>query len=171
MKGENKMTRKVFYSFHYKPDNWRVSQIRNIGAIEGNKPASDNDWEEVTSGGDNEIKKWIEGQLKGKSCSIVLIGEKTAGRKWINYEIKESWNNGKGILGIHIHNLKDSSGEKADKGNNPFETFTIGEDKRKLSSIVKCYDPPYSTSTYVYDHIKDNLSDWIEEAIKIRNNY
>lgn len=43
--------RKVFYSFHYKPDNWRASQVRNIGAVEGNKPASDNDWEEVVKGG------------------------------------------------------------------------------------------------------------------------
>lgn len=50
------MARKVFYSFHYIPDCWRVSQIRNIGAIEDNKPASDNDWEEVKKGGDSGIK-------------------------------------------------------------------------------------------------------------------
>ena len=31
------MARKCFYSFQYKPDNWRVSKIRNIGTIEGNK--------------------------------------------------------------------------------------------------------------------------------------
>lgn len=35
------MARRVFYSFHYVPDNWRVSQVRNIGAIEDNKPAKD----------------------------------------------------------------------------------------------------------------------------------
>ena len=27
--------RRVFYSFHYKPDNWRVATVRNIGSIEG----------------------------------------------------------------------------------------------------------------------------------------
>lgn len=32
------MARKVFFSFHYQPDNWRVSQVRNIGVIEGNQP-------------------------------------------------------------------------------------------------------------------------------------
>jgi hypothetical protein len=37
-----------------------------------------------------------------------------------------------------------------------------------LSSIVKAYNPPYSTSTYVYDHIKEKLGDWVEEAISIR---
>ena len=38
-----------------------------------------------------------------------------------------------------------------------------------LNRIAKAYDPPYPTSTYVYDHIKDNIEDWIEEAIEIRN--
>ena len=101
------MPRKAFYSFHYKPDNWRASQVRNMGVIEGNAPASDNDWESITRGGDAVIEKWIDGQMNGKSCSIVLIGTNTAGRKWINYEIKKSWNDKKGVMGIHIHNLKD----------------------------------------------------------------
>jgi len=51
------MARQVFFSFHYKPDNWRVSQVRNIGVIEGNKPATDNEWEKVVGGGDTAIKK------------------------------------------------------------------------------------------------------------------
>jgi hypothetical protein len=41
----------------------------------------------------------------------------------------------------------------------------------KLSTIAKAYDPPYSTSTNVYNHIKDNLAEWVEEAIRIRKNY
>ena len=41
------MARKAFYSFHYEPDNWRVAQVRSMGIIDGNKLASDNDWEEV----------------------------------------------------------------------------------------------------------------------------
>lgn len=44
-------------------------------------------------------------------------------------------------------------------------------DDRKLSGIVKAYDPPYTMSTYVYDHIKDNIEEWVEEAVSIRNNY
>ena len=36
------MIRKVFFSFHYKRDNWRAAQVRNIGVIEGNKTVSDN---------------------------------------------------------------------------------------------------------------------------------
>ncbi|MDY8095891.1 TIR domain-containing protein [Paenibacillus polymyxa] len=165
------MARKAFYSFHYKPDNWRAAQVRNMGVVEGNSPISDNDWEEVKKKGEKEIQDWIDGQLRGRSCTVVLIGEKTAKRKWINYEIEKSWNSGKGLLGIYIHKLKNSAGEQAEKGANPFDSFTVGEDKKKLSDIVKAYDPPFQTSTYVYDHIKTNLEDWVEKAITIRNEY
>ncbi|MFP7753460.1 TIR domain-containing protein [Thermodesulfobacteriota bacterium B35] len=163
------MARRAFYSFHYKPDNWRASQVRNMGVIEGNKPATDNDWETIKRGGDTAIKRWINGQLQGKSVAIVLIGENTAGRKWIKYEIEKAWNDGKGLLGIYIHNLKDKDGKQSSKGRNPFDDFNING--VSLAKIVKAYDPPYSTSTNVYSHIKENLSDWIEKAIEIRGNY
>ncbi len=165
------MARRVFYSFHYKPDSSRASLVRNIGVVEGNTPAKDNDWETITKGGDDAIKRWINGQLDGRSCAVVLIGENTAGRKWIKYEIETSWNDNKGVLGIYIHNLKDLSGAQARKGTNPFEDFTMKRDGAKLSTIVKAYDPPYSDSKAVYNHISQNLSSWIEEAVRIRQNY
>lgn len=163
------MARRVFYSFHYIADNWRASQVRNIGAVEGNQPAKDNDWEAVKSGGDAAIQKWIDGQLEGRSCAVVLIGAQTAGRKWITYEINKAWNDGKGVLGIYVHNLKDTAGEQSKKGANPLDYVTFKSTGAKLSTVAKTYDPPYTTSTNVYNHIKENLSAWIEEAIKIRN--
>lgn len=167
------MARRVFFSFHYKPDNWRASQVRNAGVVEGNQPVSDNDWETITKKGDAAIQSWIDGQLTGKSCAIVLIGSATAGRKWIKYEIKKAWDDKKGVVGIYIHNLKDVSENQSSKGRNPFEDVTINVDNKnkKLSEIVKAYDPPYKTSKNVYDHIKSNIADWVEEAITIRNNY
>lgn len=165
------MARRVFYSFHYQPDNWRASQVRNIGSVEGNKPATDNDWESVTKGGEAAIQRWIDGQLDGRSCTVVLVGTGTAQRKWIDYEIKTSWNSGKGVVGVHIHNLKNVQGQQSAKGANPFAHFTMDRDKASLSSIVRTYDPPYWDSKSVYSHITDNLSAWIEEAVRIRNNY
>ena len=29
--------RRTFFSFRYKPDNWRASQVRNMGVVEGNE--------------------------------------------------------------------------------------------------------------------------------------
>ena len=165
------MARRAFYSFHYEPDNWRASQVRNIGAIEGNSPASDNDWETVTNGGEAAIQRWIDNQLSGRGCTIVLIGAATAGRKWVNYEIGKSWNDGKGVLGVYINRLKDRFGQQSAKGTNPFDGFTMERDKSKLSSIVKTYDPPYWESTDVYNYIKTNLEAWVEDAVTTRNAY
>ena len=92
--------RRTFFSFHYKPDNWRAAEVRNMGVVEGNPAVSDNDWEAVTRGGDPAIKRWIDDHIYGKSCVIVLIGSQTSGRKWINYEIGKAWDDGKGLLGI-----------------------------------------------------------------------
>lgn len=94
---------------------------------------------------------------------------KTAGRKWINYEIEKSWNSGKGLVGIYIHNLKDKDGNQSTKGRNPFDNFVVGNDGKKLSSVVRAYDPPCTTSKDVYTHIKQHIEQWVEEAIKIRS--
>ena len=162
------MARMAFYSFHYKPDNWRASQVRNMGLIEGNRPASDNEWESIEAAGDTSIQRWIDGQIYGKSVSIVLIGSGTAGRKWINYEIKKSWDDGKGLIGIYIHNLQERNGYQSPRGGNPFDGFTVKG--KSLATIVRAYDAPYTTSTSVYSYIQNNMTDWIEEAIKIRGN-
>lgn len=165
------MARRCFFSFHYKPDNWRASQVRNMGKIEGSKAVSDNDWETVTKGGNKKIKEWIKDQMSGRSCTVVLIGANTSGRKWITHEIVESWNDGMGVFGVHIHNLKNSTGKQSSKGSNPFYSITAGKDKKRLSTIVETYDPPYLSSTYVYDHIEKNIADWADEAVKIRKDF
>jgi len=162
------MARKCFYSFHYKPDNWRVSKIRNIGAIAGNKPAKDNDWETITKGGDKKIKEWIESQMKGRTCTVILAGTNTANRKWINYEIVESWNKEIGVLVIFIHNITDVLNRQSSKGSNPLYYVTHGGTGKRLSSIAMAYDPPRQTSKGVYKYISDNIDKWIEDAIKIR---
>lgn len=160
------MARRCFFSFHYKPDSQRASLVRQIGSIEGNRPATDNDWEVITSGGDDAIKKWIAGQIYGKSCTVVLVGSNTANRKWINHEIVKSWVDGMGVVGIYIHGLKNLDGNTSTKGDNPFDYITHGQ--KKLSSIVKCYNPTGSDSKERYAWISKYLASAVEEAIKIR---
>lgn len=158
--------RQVFYSFHFKNDVMRVQQIRNMGVIDGNMPVSPNDWEEVKRKGDASIKKWIDNAMKYRSCVVVLVGSDTANRKWVKYEIEKAWNDGRGVVGIYIHNLKCPNSGYSKKGENPFEKFNFGD--RKFSEIVKCYNPnPHDA----YNDIKNNIDSWIEEAITIRNSY
>lgn len=165
--------RRVFYSFYYKPDVIRASQVRQIGAIEGNKSATDNEWEKITGGKDEAakdkaIKKWIADQMEGRTCTVVLVGQNTANRKWINHEIVKSWDDGMGVVGIYIHGLRNFEGEISTKGENPFDYITHGGTKKKLSSIVKCYNPAGSNSKERYAWIEKHLANAIEEAITIR---
>ena len=163
--------RQIFYSFHYDNDVFRVQQIRNIGAIEGNQPVSVNEWETVKRGGDRAIEKWIDDNMKNRSCVVVLVGKETSKRKWVEYEIKKGWTDGKGVLGIYIDDLIDPRHStvsplygKSYKGDNPFDNIFIGNGI-KLSTLVSCYTPP---ATDTYKHISANLETWIETAIKNR---
>lgn len=164
------MARKTFFSFHYDVDSWRASQVRNMGALEGNAPCSDNDWETIKKGGDAAIEKWIAAQLSGRSCTVVLVGGQTASRKWVIHEIKESWNAGKGVVGVRIHGLKDHAGNLGAYGGNPFDQLSLKSGTQSLSSVVKLYNPAGLTSTDIYKTIKDNIASWVEEAISIRSN-
>lgn len=151
--------RKVFYSFHFDNDVFRVQQIRNMGVIEGNEPVTPNSWEQLkkTSGG---IEKWINENMSGKSCVVVLIGTDTHKRPWVKYEIKKAWEDGKALLGIHIHNLKCPKAGTCSKGINPFDAITF---KRGGKVIVpKVYDP---SARDAYGDISKNLSTWLEAAI------
>lgn len=163
--------RRVFYSFYYKEDAWRASQVRNIGVVEGNRPATDNDWEEVKRGGDEAIRRWIKRQMSGRTCTVVLVGTNTANRRWINYEIQESWRQGMGVVGIHIHGLKDKSGYVSSKGDNPFSYVFVPGTRTAMSRIVNCCSPTGANSREKYAWIEHNLSPKVEEAIRIRNQY
>jgi hypothetical protein len=156
--------RQIFYSFHYANDVMRVQQIRNIGALEDNKPVAPNVWEEVRRRGDAGIKKWIDDNMAYRSCVVVLVGGETAYRPWVQHEIRKAWEDGKGLLGIYIHNLKCPRNGFCRKGPNPFDQFTLQSGLR-LSSIVDCHDPFYLNA---YSDISNNMGTWVEQAIAKR---
>lgn len=158
--------RQIFYSFHFANDVMRVQQIRNIGALEDNKPVSENQWEDIKRKGDDAVKRWIDDNMRYRSCVIVLIGTETAERKWVQYEIKKAWEDKKGLFGIYIHNLKCPKTGKCLKGPNPFDLFEFS-DGTKLSSFITCYNPNPEDA---YSDIRTHLESWVEKAIEDANN-
>lgn len=170
--------RHVFFSFHYKNDNWRVQTIKNMGVVDNQIPVYSNEWEEVRLKKDNEIKEWIDENIKGCSCLVVLIGEETANSEWVLYEIEKAWNDGKGVMGIYIHNLMDKNQNISKKGRNPFELFEFDElSFLTLDIPIYSYEPIVNfheikkeeQSKEWYSQIKENLDNWVEKAIKYRN--
>jgi hypothetical protein len=165
------MARKVFFSFHFDEDFWRTQQVRNINALEGNPLATPNGWEEVKRKGDAAIEKWIDEEMAGRSCAIVLVGAQTASRKWVIYEISKAWNDGRGVLGIRINKLLNNNGQSSAAGPNPFDNVTFNKTQKMLSTIAPLKSPAGADSKATYATIAANIEPWIEEAINIRKNY
>lgn len=107
------MPRRVFFSFHYERDIWRSNQVRNCNVVAGADVAGffdHSEYEEAKKKGRDGIERMILKNLKNTSVTVVLIGTETASRPWVKYEIKESIARKNGMLGIHIHHLKDQDG-------------------------------------------------------------
>jgi hypothetical protein len=77
--------------------------------------------------------------------TVVCIGARTAGRKFINYEIDKSIDRGNALVGVQIHHLKDQNGN----------TDPAGETPAKLKGY----------KVYKYTD-RDSLARWIEQAAK-----
>lgn len=165
------MARKVFFSFHFDKDFWRTQQVRQMNALEGQTLATANAWEEVKRKGDASIEKWINDHMYGKSCVIVLVGEETASRPWVQYEISKGWNDGKGVLGIRIDKLLGTDSRPSIAGSNPFGKVTFNGSSKTLADIVPLKTPAGSDSKATYAAIRTNIEAWIEEAINIRARY
>lgn len=161
------MARKVYWSFYYKDDASRVQQVVNMGSVEGQPLLSGQKWEEVKRGGDDAIKKWINDQMKGKTCLVVLVGSRTSTRPWVDYEIKKAWKDGLGVVGIRIHGLRDLATQStAAMGVSPFANLNLNG--KPFGDIVQLYNPPGTDSKAVYASISNNVEKLVEAAIKIR---
>lgn len=144
------MARRTFFSFHYQRDIWRVNQIRNLPEVDPQAAAGFKDasiWEEARAKGEAAIKKLIDGGLLLTTVTVVFIGSKTSGRKYINYEIDKSIERGNGILGVRVHHLKDQNGIVDSEGDVPYKLTANG-----------CPIYRYTNST--------DLVRWIEKAAK-----
>jgi hypothetical protein len=155
------MARRVFFSFHYERDAWRASQVRNSWVTKPDREAAGfwdaAEWEKVKKQGDAAIKRWIDKGLERTSVAVVLIGTETCSRKWVRYEIQKSHEKGNGIVGIHIHNLKDQDGKTDTKGDTDFGKVDGEHDFSEL----------YPTYDWVDNNGYENLGDWIETAALI----
>ena len=151
------MARSVFFSFHFANDFWRTQQVRNINSLEGQKLCSSNDWEEVKRKGNESIKKWIDVQMPGKSCIVVLVGAETANRPWVLREISRGWNDKRAVLGIRIDKLLDSNGQPPVAGPNPFSKLTFTGTTRTLAEVALLKVPTGTDSKPVNASITNNI--------------
>ena len=140
------MARRVFFSFKYE-DVTRSMVVRNSWVTQGREAAGfidAADFEELERQGDTAISNWIDSQLDGTSVTVVLVGEKTCGSRWVKYEIGKSIEKGNGLLGIDISKIKNFNG----------------------NTTERCGEIPEGYKFYLWNKHEGykNMGDWIEEA-------
>jgi hypothetical protein len=155
----------VFYSFHFERDYWRVQQVMQFGAVEGQPLLNSQDWEKVKRQGETAIKNWIEKHMKYKQAVVVLVGSQTASRPWVEYEIAKAWNERRPLVGVRIHGLEDASGRTDSSGANPFSKVTL-KGGGNVGQHVALHTPSGANSRARYADIKKNLPTWVSNAYK-----
>jgi hypothetical protein len=140
------MARRVYFSFHY-DDIWKVNQIRNSHIVEGCTAAGFMDaslWEQVRRRGDVAVQRAILQGLENTSITCVLIGKDTWQRKYVRYEIEQSLERGNGLIGVHIHNIRDQWRQTSAKG--------------RVPSLLREVGAP------IYSWNRARFGEWIERA-------
>jgi hypothetical protein len=158
------MARRVFFTFHYQNDIFRVNTIRNHWLTKPNRESAgywDHSlWEETKLKGKKALENLIDSGLYGTSVTAILIGAKTAGREWVNYEIERSYYLRKGIIGIYINQIRSANTSRIDpRGRNPLNDFYTesGYTKTYFSSLYPTYD-------WVTNDGYNNFNSWVETA-------
>lgn len=159
------MRRKVFFSFHYKRDSHRVSQIRNCQVVSNaakfeRTPFLDKaEFEQVkkTKG----IQKWIDENMTNTSVVVVCYGLETSTRPWVKYELQKAHRDGRGIVAINTSGMQTMQKEVDPSGKNPLVT-TLDE-----KGVPLFLNEKYLSYHWLNDDGRTYIGDWIEKAAKL----
>jgi len=102
------MARCVFFSFHYDLDSWRANQVRQANVVLGANVAGffdHSEYLEAKKRSTKGIENMLLRHIKRTSVTVVLLGQQTANRPWVQFEIRESIKNNNGLVGITIDHL------------------------------------------------------------------
>jgi hypothetical protein len=191
------MARRTFFSFHYKPDVTRAWVVRNSWMT---KPDRDDAgffdssvFESMQRESDDTLKRFLREGLNNTSVTCALVGAQTVLRRWVRYELFQSFICGNGILAVKVHGIADLNKNTSVEGTNPLAAiaFAVDGDRVRfkeymtdgwrpardvgsmaLSDVV--YDlgsrtnHTFSTLFPIYDYVDEsgyhNIGSWIEGA-------
>jgi hypothetical protein len=128
------MARRVYFAFHFERDIWRANIVRNCNVVLGRDEAGffdHSEYEEAKRKSAEAIRRLIREKISGTSVTVVLVGQETWLREWVQFEIEESLKNNNGLVGVHIHLIPDAQRDISLPGyppavppNTPFPSMT-----------------------------------------------
>ncbi len=120
------MDKKIFISYHYQNEYKTVKDI--IAELKKISAYEIVNIEDEKLKNKNEITAWIDNKLSNADLTILIIGEETASREYVRYEIEKSIRDKKALLGIalknNIKNPLDDIKIKNSKASDIFKTYS-----------------------------------------------
>jgi hypothetical protein len=122
------MTRKVFFSFHYLNDVQRSQVVKKSQFLKDKELAGFFDgsaMEEAKKKDAASLRKFLRDEMAGSSVVCVLVGEDTANRRWVRFEILQGLIEQKGIVGVRVHTIAGFDKKSSKAGPNPFDLLGV----------------------------------------------
>lgn len=133
--GVDMETQNVFIS-HHSQDEEQIEKVRNLlrgkgkeirnSSIDSSKPNEANNAE--------YIKSILRPRIQWSSCVLVIIGEGTHDREWVNWEIEEAERQGKRIVGLYI---RGGAENEIPESLNKYANCVIGWNSEKLIDALE----------------------------------
>ncbi len=161
------MARRTFFSFHYEPDVSRAWVVRNSwvtkvaqGEREDAGFFDSSVFEATKRESDDALKRFLREGLRNTSVTCVLVGAETCLRRWVRYEIFQSFIRGNGLLAVRIHSIGSIHSPDATLGSNPFDcmAFTVNEGTVGFREIMTSgWQPARYVATMPLNEVAYNL--------------
>jgi MTH538 TIR-like domain (DUF1863) len=125
--------RKVYFAFHF-DDVMRVNNVRQAWKIDypdapGMRSFYDSSfWESRQLDAPESVKRLIRDGVEHTSTICVLVGSQTWGRRWVRYEIARAVIDGRGLLAVHLNNIRHHAIRQPHPlGENPLAYMAVGK--------------------------------------------
>jgi hypothetical protein len=132
--------RRAFFSFNF-DDIMRVNVVRNAWKITHPDSAMRRSfqdsslWESKKLSGDDAVKRLIREGVEYTSAVCFLIGSETWQSRWVKYEIARAIIDGRGLLGVHLNNIKPVQ----QLGLNPLALMAVGKVQETILGSARYY--------------------------------
>lgn len=150
----------VFFTFHYEQDLWRARVIQQAWLRQGGEALGF--WDEPTwqrARSSERHLELIDEAVTDAAVTVVLVTQGTSDQGYVQYAVRKSHQEGKGLLAVYFHNIQDPEGRKSPIGNTQFGELEVDANNTRVFFWQR-----YPTYRWIIDDGPRNLKHWIEEA-------
>jgi MTH538 TIR-like domain (DUF1863) len=145
--------RRAFFSFHF-DDVRRSVIVRNAWKFTGSQKNSFVDssiWEESEAQDPETVKQIIRDGVSYTSVVCVLVGTESWLRRWIRYEIARAIIDERGLLAVHLNNIRDP---------NTLTTLPLGPNPLGYMAVGKVQVDVWEPARYYLFERNLNMHTW-----------